>query len=172
MNERLNVLFQRRSIRDFQIREVSDSLVTDILQAAMAAPSAAGKDPWRFLIVRERATLEKLAPSLSNGKILLSGAMALVACGDLEAAHDRQLSFLLQDVSAAIQNILLAASMLGLGTCWLAVHPREERMALVRSTLSLPERVVPVAVIALGWPAEKKEARTRFEAAKVHGEKW
>jgi nitroreductase len=98
--------------------------------------------------------------------------VGIVVCGDQEAAHDKQLSFCLQDCSAAIENLLLAASALGLGACWLGVHPREERMRHVREALRIPEQVLPVAVIAIGVPAEQKEARTRFNPSFVKNEQW
>jgi nitroreductase len=104
--------------------------------------------------------------------MLAEANAALVICGDINRAHDQELSFLLQDLSAAIENILLAASMLGLGACWLGIHPREERIMAVRGLYNLPEGILPVAGISLGWPAEEKEPRTRFNPALVHFEQW
>ncbi len=96
----------------------------------------------------------------------------IVVCGDLEAAHDRQLSYLLQDCSAAIENLLLAAQALDLGACWLGIHPRADRIENVSKLLALPASVLPVAGIALGRPGEQKEARTRYSSAYVHQERW
>lgn len=79
---------------------------------------------------------------------------------------------MLQDLSAAVENILLAATALGLGSCWLGMHPRPERMAGIRSLFSLPENIIPMCGIALGWPAENPEPRTRFNPERVHLEKW
>jgi nitroreductase len=138
----------------------------------MAAPSAVAKDPWHFVVVRERAMLRQIASGLPNGAMLADAGVGLVVCGDLTAAHDGQLSYLLQDCSAAIQNLLLAAAGLGLGACWLGVHPREERMLHIRGLLGIPENILPLAAIAVGWPAEAKTARTRYSEDKVHNEKW
>ena len=104
--------------------------------------------------------------------MLQSAALAIVVCGDLDAAHDRQLSYLLQDCSAAIENLLLAAHTLGLGACWLGVHPREDRLRHFKEVLGLPATVLPVACLAVGLPAEHKKPRTRFNAACVHFETW
>jgi nitroreductase len=104
--------------------------------------------------------------------MLKQAPAALMVCGDLDRAHDRELSFLLQDVSAAVENILIAAGILGLGACWLGIHPRAERMAAVASQFKLPPQVIPVAGIALGWPAQQREARTRYNPARVHRERW
>ena len=138
----------------------------------MAAPSAVAKDPWEFIVVRQRQMLDRIAAGLPNGKMLAEAALGIVVCGDLNRAHDRQLSYLLQDCSAAIENLLLAASTLGLGACWLGVHPRPERVAHIRSLLNVPEHVVPVSVISIGWPAETPAARTRYRADAVHSETW
>lgn len=172
MNPKLSFIFQRRSIRAYERRPVPEEAVRDLLEAAMAAPSAAAKDPWCWVVVRKREMLARIAEGLPNGKMLPDADVGIVACGDLRLAHDGQLSYLLQDVSAAIQNLLLAASGLGIGTCWLGVHPREDRIAHVRNLLGIPVEVVPVAVIAVGWPGEEKEPRTRYLESRVHREKW
>ena len=138
----------------------------------MAAPSAAAKDPWRFVVVSNRPTLEEIAAALPNGQMIAGAALGIVVCGDLQAAHDQQLSYLLQDCSAAIENLLLCAHVLGLGACWLGVHPREQRVNCLRQILSLPASVVPVACVSIGYPAETKAPRTRFTPDYVHWEKW
>jgi nitroreductase len=170
--EPLQALFGRRSIRVYRPGAVSEQQVQTLLEAAMAAPSAVAKDPWRFVVVRERATLGQIADVLPNGQMIKEAAVGIVVCGDLEAAHDRQLSYLLQDCAAAIENLLLAAHFLGLGACWLGIHPREERVQKISRLLALPPSVLPVSGIAIGWPGETKEPRTRYNSPSVHLEKW
>ena len=172
MNAKLDLLFRRRSIRQYGRGTVTDIQVRDMLEAAMAAPSACAKDPWRFVVVRNPTGLNRLADGLPNGQMLRQAQVGIVVCGDQEAAHDKQLSFCLQDCGAAIENLLLAASALGLGACWLGVHPREERMRHVREALRIPEQILLIAVVAVGVPAEQKEARTRFNPALVKNEQW
>jgi nitroreductase len=172
MNPMLHSIFARRSIREYEPKPVDEALVRDLLEAAMAAPSAVAKDPWEFIIVRDREMLRRIAQGLPNGKMLVEAGVGIVVCGDLERAHDRQLSYMLQDCSAAIENMLLAASILGLGACWLGVHPREERVAHIRSLLHVPENVIPVSVVSVGWPAESPLARTRYHDDVVHYESW
>lgn len=172
MNDRLSFILARRSIRLFKPGEVSEEIVTALLEAAMAAPSAVAKDPWRFVIVRHRAMLGRIADALPNGQMLREAALGIIVCGDLDQAHDRQLSYLLQDCAAAIENLLLAAHALGLGACWLGIHPREDRIRKLTEILGLPGAVLPVSGIALGWPGEVKEPRTRYRADFVHHEKW
>ena len=172
MHPKLDVLFARRSIRAYTDQPVPDSLLTDLLEAGMAAPSAVARDPWHFIVLRSREGLDQLAAALPNGQMLKQAPAALVVCGDLDRAHDHELSFLLQDVSAAVENILIAAGILGLGACWLGIHPRPERLAAVAAQFKLPPQVIPVAGIALGWPAQQREARTRYNPACVHRERW
>lgn len=172
MNPRLNDLFSRRSVRAYRQQEVPDDLVRDLLEAAMAAPSAVAKDPWSFVIVRNRKMLAQIAAGLPNGEMLRDADLGVVVCGDLDRAHDRQLSYLLQDCSAAIENLLVAASMLGLGACWLGVHPREGRVQHIRSLLNIPEPVIPIATISIGWPVASPDPRTRYREDAVHYESW
>ena len=172
MNPSLRWIFARRSIRAYGRGAVTDAQVKDLLEAAMAAPSACCKDPWHFVVIREPDLLRRIAEALPNGKMLPDAAVGIAVCGSLREAHDGQLSYLIQDVSAAIQNLLLAASALGLGACWLGVHPREERIARVRELLGLSPEVVPIAVIAIGEPGESKEPRTRYREDKVHRGAW
>lgn len=138
----------------------------------MAAPSAVSKDPWRFVVIQKPETRAALAPELSNGSMLLTASLGIAVCADLAAAHDGQLSYALQDCSAATENLLLAAHALGLGACWLGIHPRENRIQKMREVLGLPAQVMPMACIAIGHPGETKEPRTRFNPDHVHWEKW
>jgi len=143
-----------------------------LLSAAMAAPSAAAKYPWRFVVIRNRETLARIAGALPHGQMLGTAALGITVCGDLEAAHDHQLSYLLQDCAAAIENLLLCAHILGLGACWLGVHPRADRIKSLREILSLPSTVIPVACISVGHPGESKEPHATYDPESVHLEKW
>lgn len=172
LNNNLEFILGRRSIRAFAPGEINDATVTQLLQAAMAAPSAVARDPWRFVVIRNRQTLSAIAAALPNGGMLAAAPLGIVVCGDLDVAHDHQLSYLLQDCSAAVENLLLCAHALGLGACWLGVHPREERIRKLREILALPASVIPVAGIAIGRPGEEKAPRTRFNREYVHLEKW
>jgi nitroreductase len=171
-DQQLDLLFGRRSIRVYSPGEVSEPALTKLLEAAMAAPSAMTKDPWRFVVVRDKQTLSKLA-ALHPGAAMLSAApMAIVVCGDLDAAFERHISYLLQDCAAAIENLLLAAHAQGLGACWVGIHPGEPLIKRVRELLALPAFIIPVAAVSLGHPGEQPPPRTRFNPEYVHHEKW
>jgi nitroreductase len=171
-DDTLRFIFGRRSIRVYSPGEVSPGTVTRLLEAAMAAPSAMTKDPWRFVVVREATKLSAMAEVLPGGKMLVTATLAIVVCGDLDGAFERQSSFMLQDCSAGIQNLLLAAHALGLGGCWVGVHPDEKSIRRVKDLVGAPSSVVPIAVVSLGYPGEDPGPRTRFNSDYVHFEKW
>ena len=168
----LGFIFGRRSIRVYSPGEVSEPVLTRLLEAAMAAPSAMTKDPWRFVVVRNKETLTKLAALHPGAAMLASASVAIVVCGDLDAAFERQVSYLLQDCSAAIENLLLAAHAQGLGACWVGIHPGEPLIKRVKELLSLPASFVPLAAVSLGQPGEQPAPRTRYNADYVHRERW
>lgn len=172
MNAKLSLIFNRRSVREFISADIPAQAVNDMLEAAMAAPSACCKDPWEFVVVRDAAMRGHMADGLPNGKFLTSAALGIVVCGSLERAHASELSYMLQDCSAAMENLLLACQALGYGACWLGVHPRADRILLLKNLLQLPEKIIPIGVAAIGLPAVKMEARTRFKESLVHVEKW
>jgi len=168
MNPKLELIFNRRSVRSYTDAPVSESDLQALLEAAMSAPSAAGKDPWHFYIVQDQATRDAIAAALPAGRMLSNSPLGIVVVGNIEKAHANALSYMLQDCSAAIENLLLAATALGLGACWLGIHPREDRIAHIKKIFNLPDNMIPVAAIAIGHPAQQPQARTRYDSAKVH----
>lgn len=172
MNEKLKMIFSRRSIRNYTIEQVSDEEVRQILEAGMAAPSACCKDPWRFIVINKPEVKQAIAKHLPNGHFLPFASVGIVILGDIEQAHANNESFMLQDCAAAIENMLLAATAIGLGSCWLGVHPRPERIKAIREYFKLPENIIPVSVVAIGHPLEQSKARTRFNESYVKYNSW
>ncbi|MCQ2403303.1 MAG: nitroreductase family protein [Lentisphaeria bacterium] len=172
LDEKLQPIFKRRSIRKFLPRDVEQHEVALLLEAAMAAPSAKACYPAEFIVLEDQVLRKQVSECLPNGSFLAQSPMGILVCGDLSRACGNELSYLIQDCSASVQNILLAASMLGLGACWLGVHPRQERMDALRALFKLPETIIPVACIALGWPSEEKLPRTNYEPEQVHMNAW
>jgi nitroreductase len=163
----IETIFSRRSIRKYTDEPVSDDDIKTMLEAAMAAPSASNSQPWHFVVVMERATLDALAEAHPHGKMLAQATLCIAVCGDPAISDYWQ-----QDCSAAIENLLLAVAALGLGAVWLSAYPREKRVALARRILSIPENIVPVNLISIGHPAETKEPRTQYNEARVHRGRW
>ena len=167
--ETYEAILTRRSIRRYKDQPVGDDVIHDLLEAAMYAPSASDRRPWQFVIIKNRNQLDTLADLLPFGKMLHRAPLGIAVCGDL---HRQRLSFWIQDCSAATQNILLTAHDKGLGAVWIGVYPRKERIADVTRVLSLPNGILPLCVISLGYPAEVRIANNRFDSSRVHYDQW
>jgi len=173
VNPALDFIFRRRSVRAFRSDPVPEAAIQNLLEAAMAAPTACNTRPWEFIVLTDCERLAAVARLLPNGAFLARAPLGIVVLGDLGRAHAGELSYLLQDCSAAIQNLLLAAPALGLGACWLGVHPRADRVDGLRQLFRLPEKIIPVAVIALGFSADSPPPpRTQFDPARIHRQDW
>jgi nitroreductase len=160
----MEAILTRRSIRKYAEQAVPDELIKELLQAAMSAPSAGNQQDWQFVVVRRRQVLDELGRVHPYAP--LGGApLAIVVCGDLQRESHK--GFWTQDCAAATQNLLLAAHAQGLGAVWCGCYPREERAAALRKVLGLPEHVVPLALVVIGYPAEKKPRQDRYDPAKV-----
>lgn len=160
-------ILSRRSVRRYTAEPVAQAQIKAALEAAMAAPSAMHCDPWRFLVLTRRGDLDALADVLPYGQMLRHAPAGLIVCGDLKAAHRGELSYLLQDVSAALENLLLGFHAQGLGAVWLGIHPNADRIEGVVRRFALPEGLIPVGAVAVGHPAEAPAPRTRYDDAKV-----
>lgn len=166
----LEAIAKRRSIRKFTDRPVSQEQTNALLKAAMFAPTAHNRQEWEFVVVRDRALLNRLTEIHPYAQMLASANCALVVCADI--TREAPSGYWPGDCGAATQNILLAATELGLGSVWLGVYPNEKRMNDIAALLELPKNVLPFNIIALGYPNETKEDVERFDPAKVHYEKW
>ncbi len=168
--EAIRCIMTRRSVRRYAPGKVAESQLRKVLEAAMNAPSARNRQPWQFVVVRQRETLLKMTDVHPYAQMLREAAAALVICGDLTG--DKDGAYWEQDCAAATQNALLAAHALGLGAVWLGIHPREERVKGVQRLLRLPKDVVPLSIVSLGRPGEKPPKVRRYDAGKVHQEQW
>src|SRR5512144_358557 len=156
----MEVILSRRSIRQYMPKAVPESLVTELLKAAMSAPSAGNEQPWHFVGLRDRAILDAIPKFHPYSAMVKQASVAIVVCGDL--TREKFKGFWVQDCSAATENLLLAATARGLGAVWTALYPMEERVAGVRKLLELPEHVVPLSLVPLGWPVEQPGKAERF----------
>ena len=167
-NEFIKTIFARRSIRKYKSQAVAKGNIKKMLEAAMSAPSASNRKPWHFVTVENRRTLDSLGRVHPHGKMLFDAPFCIAVCGDPKIS----VRYWVQDCSAATENLLLAATALGLGAVWLGVYPREERIAGVRRILKIPENVIPLNIVSIGHPSEEKEPRTQYDETRVHREHW
>ncbi|MBQ1925424.1 MAG: nitroreductase family protein [Proteobacteria bacterium] len=171
--EKIKSILDRRSVRSFTGEAVSREDVETILRAGMAAPSAMNSQPWCFIAIDDRALMDSLADSLPYAKMLKSAGAAIVVCGDMSRALPGVMKdFWLQDCAAATENILLAVEALGLGAVWTGVVPNPAPMKVVTDMFGLDASIVPFCVIPIGHPAGNTPAKDKFDAAKIHWNKW
>lgn len=164
-------IFTRRSIRKYTDEPVNDEQLQKLLRAAMYAPSAGNEKPWHFVVVKDRNKLDNIVNFHQHTQMLKEAPMAIIVCADTSnVKYDG--AFWVQDISACIQNILLQGEALGLGTCWCGVYPKEEYVKETSKLVNLPDHIVPVAIVAVGHPAEEREVRERYNPDRVHYENW
>ena len=169
MENVLDLIFKRRSVRIFAKEAVSKDDLVKLLQAGMAAPSASNGQPWEFVVVTDKEKLDALRGKLKYGKY--NAPAAIVVCANPAIAKKASsATFWVQDCSAATENILIAAAGLDLGTVWIGSHPKEDVMNPIREILGIPEDVIPLSFIFVGHPAEEVNPRTQYEEERVHWE--
>jgi len=168
--ETLKAILTRRSIRKYSEKNIPEEYYEVILRAAMHAPSGRNRQPWHFILVTDRNKLKMLSEVNTSWRMLDDAACAIVVCGDRNLEESD--SFIIQDCSAATQNMLLAAHELGLGSVWLGVHPREERLKPLIEILQIPDHILPVTMISVGKPDELREQPDRYNIQRIHQDKW
>jgi nitroreductase len=169
----LNIILERKSVRHFTNQPVSKTLLDTLMRAGMAAPSARNQQPWVFVAITERTTLDSMANGLPNCKMLAQAQAAIIVCGDIEKAYTEvDKSYWTQDCSAVTQNILLAAEAVGLGAVWTAAYPYKERTSVVIKALNLPEHILPLNVIPIGYPTGEDKPQDKYRQENIHWEKW
>ena len=164
----LEAILTRRSIRKYTDQKISPELVDELLKAAMSAPSANNSQPWHFVLINERQILDRVPEFHAYSSMLYFAPLAIAVCGDSNVSP----LYWAQDCCAASENILLAAHARGLGAVWLGVYPIEQRVQALGKLLDLPENIVPLSIISLGYPAAGKPSEDRYDSAKVHLNHW
>lgn len=160
----------RRSVRNYKGEKVPEAVVDDLLRAGMSAPSAGNEQPWHFVVIDDRKVLDSLITANPNAKMCREAQLAILVCGD--TSREKYPGFWVQDCSAAVMCILLAAHDRGLGAVWTGVHPVKERVDGFRRLFGLPEAVIPLALIPMGFPAKEPAPVDRFDGGRVHRNAW
>lgn len=164
----LEAIQTRVSVRQFTGEKLSDEQIEKLLRAAMAAPSAMNKQPWQFVVITNEELLAKIGEQMPNSRCQNKPGCAIVPCGDMsKTLEGAGRDFWVDDLSAATENLLLAAHAMGLGACWTGVHPNMERVSDVQKLLGLDEQIVPLCIIPVGVPAEQPEVKQKFNEENV-----
>lgn len=165
----LHNILQRKSVRAYTDRAVSHEQLDTLIRAAMAAPTGRDMRPWHFIVLEGRHQLSPLAEQLPYAKMLAEAQAAVVVCGDMsvtdkEGNPSRNWTF---DCSAATENLLLQAEAMGLGAVWTGVYPYDERIEAVKQALHLPDHLIPLNVIPIGYPKGDPQPKDKYDPAKV-----
>jgi len=166
----IDAILSRRSIRKYTTDPVPENLINQLLEAAMSAPSASNQQPWHFIVISDRDILDEIPKFHSYSDMLKEAPLAITICGDLQLEINK--GHWVMDCSAAIQNILITATAKGLGTVWLGVYPEEERITGIQELLGLPKHIIPLGIVSIGYPAEKKPRANRYNPARIHYNRW
>jgi len=166
----LNSILNRRSIRKYNDKKIPAETINSLLNAAMYAPSAFNQQPWEFIVIDDKNVFNDLIKAVPYTEMIKEASHVIIACGNFDI--EKSSEFILQDCSAAIQNILLAAHSFGIGSCWIASAGISETVDAIKKLFILPGNIFPVAIISLGYPAEAPAAEDRFLTSRIHNNKW
>lgn len=169
-NETIRSIIERASIRSFTDKQISPILLESILYAGLCAPSATNKRPFHFVVTQDR---EKMLHIIGNNpyvKMLRTAAACIIVCGDKIVQGIPE--WLIEDCSAATQNMLLVIHSLGLGGVWCGVKQGSDFYKNIVNEFGLPSHIRPVSLIAFGYAEAKKTQPNRFETKKIHYESW
>lgn len=167
-NAALENIATRTSVRSYLHKPVEAAQIEQLLRAGMSAPSAMNKQPWHFVVVTDRAQLKELAKANPYASMVAKAPLAIVVCGDLKKALDGEArEFWVQDCSAATENILLAANAMGLGAVWTGTYPNQERCKDVSAVLKLPNHLIPLNTIVIGYPIGENKPKEKWKPENI-----
>lgn len=168
----LNNIYSRKSVRNFNIEKpVQKEELLELVKAGMAAPSARNLQNRDFIIITERETLDELQQKLPYAKMLETATAAIIVCGDINIKAG-EYSFWLEDCAAAVENILLAAEALGIGAVWTAIYPKINQDKWINKYLEIPLNIELLCLIPIGYPDGETPAKNKYNADKIHWERW
>ena len=168
--ESLEAILTRRSIRRYTSKEIPDEKIKTLIKAAFSAPSAGNQQPWHFIVIDDKKILEKVTEFHPRASFITDAQKAILVCADINLEKFK--NYWPIDCSAATENILIAARGLGLSSCWIGIHPINERVENLKRIFSLPESVIPFSMIALGYTNEKQKEVDRYKKERIHYNKW
>lgn len=158
----LNFFIRRRSIRSYQNRPVEDEKIDTIIKAAFSAPSTCNNQPWEMIIVSEKTIMDEIRAEFSCANY--NAPCAIVVCANTHLCRNICGMYIF-DCSAAMENILLCATALNLGSLWVGVYG-ENSIRKISDIVGLPEYVVPCGIAYIGYSNEIKEPRSQFDSEK------
>lgn len=168
--EAVTAILTRRSIRKYKPDGVPEDIVRKVLECGFAAPTARNRRPLHFVLIKDSHALAELGSMHTFTTMAAGSAFSVLICADSALEERRQ--FMDQDGSAAAENMLLGAHAMGLGGVWCGIQEGGDREIAVRRICSLPESIIPIALMVFGIPDETREVPERYDAGKVHADRW
>lgn len=169
----IEAIMTRSSVRSYSDKGIAKETVDTLLRAAMAAPTAMNKQPWRFVVIDKREILDTIASKFKSMTMAAKAPLAIVMCGDMnDAIEGEGREYWVQDVSASTENLLLAAHAMGLGAVWCGIYPIEERVKDFSELLQLPENIKPMACVCIGYPDGTNQPKDKWKPEYIHYNKW
>lgn len=168
-------ILTRASVRSFVAdKKIERPALDSLVRAGMAAPTAMDKRPWKFIVADDRKAIEAMAGAARQSDMFRSASAIIVVCGDTTsyAGSPMKGDWWVEDCSAASQNILLAAHAMGLGAVWTGAYPDKERSEKLRTALELPEHLIPLNAILLGYPQTVPAPKDKYNKENVRYNGW
>ena len=166
-------IMTRTSVRAYSDKEVEQEKIDTLLRAAMAAPTAGNKQPWRFVVITDKAILDTISTNFKSMTMACNASLAVIMCGDTTATFDGDgRDYWIQDVSAASENLLLAAHAMGLGAVWCGIYPQMARVEQFSLMLDLPDNIIPMACICIGYPEGNTTPKDKWHPEYIHYNSW
>ena len=167
-NSVVDNILNRKSVRTYSDKKIEQDKIDTILKCAMAAPSAMNKQPWELLVVTDKKILEQVSSIVPNASYCRTCQLAIIVCGNKSVSEN----FWIQDCCAVTENILLTVESLKLGAVWCAVFPNDAKVKQIQELFKLPEDVIPLNVIPMGYPLVKENPKDKYSSKKIHLNKW
>lgn len=166
-------IMTRTSVRSYSDKTVENEKIDTLLRAAMAAPTAGNKQPWRFVVINDKAILKSISENFHTMTMAKDASVAIIMCGDTTATFkgDAQ-AYWIEDVSAASENLLLAAHAMELGAVWCGIYPQMARVEQFSKMLNLPDNIIPMACICVGYPAGDTTPKDKWKPEYIHYNTW
>ena len=167
----IEIMMKRRSVRSWEDKAVPDEIVTKILAAAMQTPSARNQQAWQFIVLTDRKVLDKAAKTAPGARHAEKAPLGIIVCGDM-SLETATAGYWIQDCAAASMSILIAAYSLGLAGVWTAGHPNMDRANGLAKAVGLPDNVIPLSMILLGYSENRPDPEDRYKDERVHYNQW
>ncbi len=169
----VEIIQSRASVRQFTTQKPSEEQIETLLRCAFSAPTAMNRQPWHFLVIDDPTLLKQIGEQFPYSRVANNCQVCFIPCGDMTIAMEGYArEFWIQDVSAATENLLLAAHSIGLGGVWTGLYPDLDRVNQLKALLGLPEHITPLCIVPIGYPAENPEVKDKYKAERIHRNLW